>query len=159
MSESWVAVREVMPWLPLPPYLVVSRDLPRLRSDLGASGFKVFEASAEQCRDERSLLTALGDALSFPDYYGANWAAFDDCIGDMLREHAGRTAVVVVGADALLKADVHAFARSVHLLSEVVTDVEQAASDGFQFEVFFVGDFSLKATDSRDLTGRHGGLR
>ena len=141
MSKSWMAVRDLMPWLPLPPYLVSQRDLPRLRSGLREHDFKIFEADADQCSDERSLLVALGDALPFPDYYGANWAAFDDCIGDMLREDAGPTAVLVVGADALLTADVHAFVRSVHLLSEVVADVERAASDGFQFEVFFVGDF------------------
>lgn len=141
MSTSWIAVRELIPWLPPPPYLLAPRDLPRLRSELREHGFKVFEADANACRDERSLLTALGDALPFPDYYGANWAAFDDCVGDMLRENAGPTAVVVVGVDALLTSDVHAFVRSVHLLSDVVTDVERAASDGFQFEIFFVGDF------------------
>lgn len=134
-------MREVIPWLPLPPYLVPSQDLHRLRSELRDHGFKVFEADAEHCTDERSLLTALGDALPFPDYYGKNWAAFDDCIGDMLRENAGPIAVVVVDADALMRADLHAFVRSVHLLSDVVAEVERAASDGFQFEAFFLGDF------------------
>lgn len=148
MSKSWIAVRELSPWLSLPPYLVARGDLPRLRTELRDHGFKVFEADAEHCVEERSLLTALGDALPFPDYYGANWAAFDDCIGDMLRENAGPTAAIVVGADALLAADLHAFVRSVHMLSEVVTDVERAASDGFQFEIFFVGDFRLEADGS-----------
>lgn len=141
MSKSWIAVRELMPWLPQPPYLVSSGDLPRLRSALREHGFQVFEADAGECSDERSLLVSLGDALLFPDYYGANWAAFDDCIGDMLRENTGRKAVVVVGADALLRADAHAFVRSVHLLSDVVTDVERAAADNFQLEIFFVGNF------------------
>ena len=142
MSKPWKAVRDLVPWLPQPPYLVGTQDLSRLRSGLRNNGFKVFEADAERCTDERSLLAALGDALPFPDYYGANWAAFDDCIGDMLREEAAPTAVLVVGAEVLLKANLHAFVRSVHLLSDVVTDVQRASSSGFQFEVFFVGQFS-----------------
>jgi hypothetical protein len=86
MSMTWVAVRELLPWLPPPPYLVPTLELHRLRSDLRAHGFNVFEADAGKCSDERGLLTALGDALPFPDYYGRNWAASDDCVGDMLRE-------------------------------------------------------------------------
>ena len=148
MSTPWIAVRDLMPWLSQPPYLVGTQDLSRLRSSLRTYGFKVFEADAERCTDERSLLAALGDALPFPDYYGANWAAFDDCIGDMLREDAGPTAVLVVGADALLEANLHAFVRSVHLLSDVVVDVERAGSSGFQFEVFFVGHFSHEVSGS-----------
>ena len=148
MSKPWMAVRDLVPWLTQPPYLVGTQDLSRLRSSLRTHGFKVFEADAGRCTDERSLLAALGDALPFPDYYGANWAAFDDCIGDMLREGAGPTGVLVVGADALLKADLHAFVRSVHLLSDVVTDVERASSSGFQFEVFFVGHFSYEVGGS-----------
>ncbi|MGH2585288.1 MAG: hypothetical protein ACRDJE_10285 [Dehalococcoidia bacterium] len=75
----------------------------------------------------------------------------------MLRDAAGPTAVVVIAADALLKADVHAFVRSVHLLSDVVADVERAASDGFQFEIFFVGDFELD-TDGSCRTRGDGSL-
>lgn len=29
------------------------------------------------------LLTALGTALAFPDYYGANWDALEECLNDL----------------------------------------------------------------------------
>jgi hypothetical protein len=148
MATPWKPVRDIAPWLPQPPYLVEKQDLSRLRSALRDLGFKVFEADADRCTDERSLLAALGSALPFPDYYGANWAAFDDCIGDMLREEMGATAVIVVGADSLLKASLHAFVRAVHLLSDVVLDVERAGSGGFQLEIFFVGDFTHEVDGS-----------
>jgi hypothetical protein len=148
MPTPWKSVRDIAPWLPQPPYLVEKQDLSRLRSALRDHGFKVFEADADRCTDERSLLAALGSALPFPDYYGANWAAFDDCIGDMLREEAGATAVIVVGADSFLKASLHAFVRAVHLLSDVVVDVERAGSGGFQLEIFFVGDFAHEVDGS-----------
>lgn len=148
MASTWIPVREVLPWLPLPPYFVTSADLPRLRSGLRDAGFNVFEADAELCTDERSLLVALGDALPFPDYYGANWAAFDDCISDLVREDAGPTALLVVGLDALLRSNPHAFARSVHLLLDVVTDVERIGSAGFQFEVFVVSELGAEPQET-----------
>jgi hypothetical protein len=66
-----------------------------------------------------------------PDYHGANWATFEDCIGDMVREQAGATALLLVGVDGLLRSNLHAFVRSVHLLLDVVADVERANSEGF----------------------------
>ena len=140
MAGTWIAVRQSLPWLTTPPYLVDVSELPRLRSDLRAAGFHVFDAFAAESTTERSLLLALGDALAFPDYYGANWAAFEDCVSDLVRESAGPTAVVIVGSDALMRADLHAFVRSVHLLLDVVSEVERIGGD-FQFEVFFGGSF------------------
>jgi RNAse (barnase) inhibitor barstar len=33
--------------------------------------------------DKGGLLVALGWALEFPDYYGANWDALEECLADM----------------------------------------------------------------------------
>lgn len=38
---------------------------------------------AEGLKDKASLLTAIGHALDFPDYYGANWDALEECLGDL----------------------------------------------------------------------------
>ena len=32
--------------------------------------------------DKHSLLAALGHALDFPEYYGGNWDALEECLGD-----------------------------------------------------------------------------
>lgn len=145
---NWIAVREALPWLPPPPYLVDSGQAAQLREELRRIGFKVFEADAESCADERGFLLAIGDALGFPDYYGANWAAFEDCLGDLLRDDAGHVALLVVGADTLMRSDLHAFVRGVHLLQEAVTEVERMQPEQFQFEVFHVGEFA-RGQDSR----------
>jgi len=33
--------------------------------------------------DKASLLAALGQVLNFPDYYGHNWDALDECLADL----------------------------------------------------------------------------
>ncbi len=34
-------------------------------------------------QSKRELLEGLGNSLKFPDYYGVNWDAFDECINDL----------------------------------------------------------------------------
>lgn len=50
--------------------------------------------------DKASLLAALGRALAFPDYYGANWDAFEECLHDMSWRD-GPIALYIHHADAL----------------------------------------------------------
>jgi RNAse (barnase) inhibitor barstar len=66
-------------------------------------------------RDKHDLLLAIGRVLDFPDYYGANWDALDECLQDMnwrggginiLIEHANAipVAVMTMLADVFLSA-------------------------------------------------------
>jgi RNAse (barnase) inhibitor barstar len=49
-----------------------------------AEGEEVFPVlDCALLRDKTDLLTALGEALSFPDYYGVNWDGLADCLMDM----------------------------------------------------------------------------
>lgn len=50
--------------------------------------------------DKQRLLTAIGHALDFPDYYGANWDALEECLGD-LSWRAGPVWLVIQHADAI----------------------------------------------------------
>lgn len=50
-------------------------------------------------RDRQDLLATLGTILRFPDYYGANWDAFDEC----LRDVSGATVVVRDAAELWTK--------------------------------------------------------
>ncbi len=62
-------------------------------------GFMRLDARA--LGDRGSLLAALGAVLDFPDYYGVNWDALEECLSDLswregpvrlLVEHAGALA-------------------------------------------------------------------
>jgi Barstar (barnase inhibitor). len=43
---------------------------------------QVFEIGAE-IRDDRTLFAAFAAALEFPDYFGHNWDALDECLRDL----------------------------------------------------------------------------
>jgi RNAse (barnase) inhibitor barstar len=50
--------------------------------------------------DKDSLLEALGWALEFPDYFGANWDALEECLTDM-SWRAGPITLHIAHADSL----------------------------------------------------------
>ncbi|MDP2431000.1 MAG: barstar family protein [Pseudomonadota bacterium] len=50
--------------------------------------------------DKESLLAALGRELHFPDYYGGNWDALDECLAD-LSWHTGPLRLLITHADSL----------------------------------------------------------
>lgn len=53
-----------------------------------------------RCPDKDSLLEAIGHALHFPDYYGMNWDALEECLFD-LSWWTGPVIVLIEHADTL----------------------------------------------------------
>lgn len=43
----------------------------------------VFEVDGAQIRTEADLFSAVAKEMQFPDYFGMNWDAFDECLRDM----------------------------------------------------------------------------
>lgn len=50
--------------------------------------------------DKEVLLTAIGLALRFPEYYSGNWDALEECLND-LSWHPGPLRLLITHADAL----------------------------------------------------------
>jgi RNAse (barnase) inhibitor barstar len=48
-----------------------------------AQGYRVCSLDAGDVSGPEALLVALGELLSFPDYFGRNLDAFNDCLGDV----------------------------------------------------------------------------
>lgn len=55
-----------------------------------------------RCRTKSALLTEWGRALSFPDYFGRNWDALDECLDDLDWLGAEQISVVVSEAADLM---------------------------------------------------------
>jgi RNAse (barnase) inhibitor barstar len=139
MMRSWISIPDSLPWLPAnEPYFLGSDDYERLVADLNSAGFDVRILKGT-ITGERELLEALGEALSFPDYYGGNWAAFIDCAGDIAEEAKIPVALIWPRAHELAKKSLHVFVRSAHFLLSEARDLGLSDRQ-FQLEVFFVGD-------------------
>lgn len=64
---------------------ILEHDVHALR----AAGYHVVRADAAPWRDEADAHGDLAAMLDFPDYYGRNWDAFNDCLRDVTHRGYG----------------------------------------------------------------------
>jgi hypothetical protein len=67
------------------------------------SASMIVELDGARMQDVPQLFVEYARAFRFPDYFGANWPAFDECLGDLdwLPSHAYTT--VITSGESLLK--------------------------------------------------------
>jgi RNAse (barnase) inhibitor barstar len=124
-----------MPWLGRGFVHCVHADVEQvLRQQLAGLGFTVFTIAGERIDDAQSLHVELARTFGFPDYYGANWDAFNDCFDDPELPH--RSALLWRGVERLAASDLKAFAEAVVVLSEAAESVER---DARQVALFLLG--------------------
>ncbi|MFC4069989.1 barstar family protein [Actinoplanes subglobosus] len=67
---------------------------------LSQAGFRIVSLGANNWHTEQEMHADLARALDFPAYYGNNFDAFHDCLGDVMAHHYGfpedATGLVVV---------------------------------------------------------------
>lgn len=63
-------------------YLTAS-DVDGLRAAAVDLGFRVVDIDLAGCADKPALLRRFAEAFAFPAYFGHNWDALADCLGDL----------------------------------------------------------------------------
>lgn len=54
-----------------------------LAQTVDALGWRFFHLDGRRARDKMGFLRAAAEAMAFPDYFGENWDAFEECINDL----------------------------------------------------------------------------
>lgn len=72
-------------------------------------GVDLIRLDARACSDKDDLLSALGFVLNFPDYYGVNWDALEECLFD-LSWWEGSVHLLLENASALAPEDLDVLA-------------------------------------------------
>ena len=54
-----------------------------LGPDLTSLGLVVMEGTLSEVRTDHDLFAVVSAAMQFPEYFGSNWDALDECLGDM----------------------------------------------------------------------------
>lgn len=68
-----------------------------------ALGFAYWHLDLTAVQDKSALLVALARALEFPDSFGGNWDALQDCLGDLSWRTAPGYVIVLEHSQALAK--------------------------------------------------------
>jgi RNAse (barnase) inhibitor barstar len=96
MSAGRPSARSELPWLRSGPLLRVhgsARD--HLDAFLARHSYRRFDLDGRAMTSRLAAHSELARAFAFPEYYGENWDAFDECFGDLIEQHAGDLVAVV----------------------------------------------------------------
>jgi RNAse (barnase) inhibitor barstar len=85
-------------------------------ADLERLGFDAVRLDGTKITDSESFHLQVAAAFGFPDYYGRNWDAFDECFGEL--EMPSHLAIVWTDADRLAASDLTTFAEAVAVFHE-----------------------------------------
>lgn len=114
-------------------YHLPNHGQPALVKAAKALGFACFKVKFEESEHMGAILGALGRDLGFPDWYGANFDALNDCLTDLSWREAPGYIITISGADA-----VHAVPNSFNALNDVFASaIEQWQAQGIPFWIFY----------------------
>ena len=100
-----------------------------------APGLDVVPISLSEARSKEALLERFATALAFPEWFGANWDALEDCLGDLSwRADTGRL-LVIEGFETLQDVAGDDFRVLLGVLGDVAQDW---AAEGRGFFAIFV---------------------
>lgn len=93
-----------------------------LESAAQSAGFPIIECDLAHCADKEDFLDRVAAALRFPDWFGRNWDALADCLGDMDWLHADSYVIVLANADHFRVADEADFDTALEIFAEAAQD-------------------------------------
>jgi hypothetical protein len=76
-------------------------DAAVLRSAAREAGLALLEVPLEGSADKQAMLQRFAASLEFPDWFGRNWDALEDCLTDLSWYEADGYVLLLHGADAL----------------------------------------------------------
>lgn len=86
-----------------------------------AHGFAFWRIDLTTVRGKAALLTALARALEFPDWFGGNWDALQDCLGDLSWRSAPGYAIMLEHCQGLAKHSAEDFEVALEVFGEAAT--------------------------------------
>ena len=112
----------------------LSCPLTVLEANIMLSGLTLFEADLSSVHSKGEFLAALAQVINAPDWFGHNWDALADVLGDLSWQPAAGYVLLLCGGDATL-----GLSEADHeIVSEIFYDtVGYWKSQGKPFWVFF----------------------
>jgi len=90
------------------------------------TGFTLKVIKGRHCKTPASLFTEFARALKFPDYFGHNWDAMEECLADLEWLPAKGYVLLVTDAEGVLPEDEEEY----ETFLEILRDAGEAWGDG-----------------------------
>ena len=82
------------------------------------SGFRFQSLNGTKCRTAAGLFAEFARALHFPDYFGHNWDALEECLADLEWLPAKGYVLLLSDAEQILREDEDGYATFLEVLSD-----------------------------------------
>lgn len=110
-------------------------DVPRRTA--AEQGFRVFLLDGTRIVDKASFLATIAEAMAFPGYFGRNWDALDECLGDLEWVPAAGYVLVYDHFDRFARADPAAWETALDVFRAAI---EHWREKGVPMYVLLTGD-------------------
>ncbi len=100
------------------PYLA-PRDLRAFLGAVKKSGLKLIRIDLKSVRDKKGLLDAIASALEFPDWFGGNWDALEDCLTDLSWKKAAGYVLLIGHCAEFARRSPHELAVAIEVFESV----------------------------------------
>lgn len=112
-KTPWHSIKS--PWVHV---LIARDDESPERAVAPPAGFHVTIVRGAKCKNRESLFVEFARALSFPDYFGHNWDAVEECLADLEWLPARGYVVIVTDAEQVLAKDDEEYPTFIDILND-----------------------------------------
>jgi len=109
--------------------------------ELNSLGIYTASISGALINNENELFKSLAEAFSFPDYFGNNWDALSDCLGDLTWLPASKGFVLIFESSDLMLSDCSFITGK--LISLWLSVAELWSGDEIPFHLIFSFDHDV----------------
>jgi RNAse (barnase) inhibitor barstar len=114
-------------------YHLPSSGVAPLQEAAESLDYACFKADLRESGDIAIALAELGRSLGFPEWYGANLDALNDCLTDFSWHEASGYVVIIAGADTL-----HSLGEPFSQINQVLGNaIQEWRKQGIPFWVFY----------------------
>jgi RNAse (barnase) inhibitor barstar len=111
------------------------QEVEQVVGELHKLGIMVLSESVENVKSDSEILNLLAKTMKFPDYFGQNWDALDECLSDMEWLPAKGYALFLYDSEKLWQ---HATHTAGKLVSAWLFAAENWSHEGIPFHLVFV---------------------
>ena len=116
-------------------HFALPEDVKKVREELNGSSLTFIDADFSGITTDRDLFAKVSVALKFPDYFGNNWDAMNECLTDLEWFPAKGYVLLVSGSDSLWKSATYSAGKFV---SAWLSAAEQWSEEDIPFHLVFV---------------------
>lgn len=138
VGGSWIDLDGIFPGLGTKPYFVPSGRHDELIERLRQSPFEFVEIDLSGLRNDKEFVAKFGWEIGAPSYFGENWDALEEILGDRTPDGEWHIALILLGARDFAARNLHSYARMVSILMDMSEDMSE--DEIGQLEIFFIVD-------------------